>query len=174
MNKRIYKRIYIIGSVGSGKTTMARNLSLSQGIPWYELDNIVYTGITGNDKKREVKERDLIFRKIVHKEAWIMEGVYRAYFDEALEKADLIIFLDTPYLKRKFRITKRWFLQRLGKIRTNYNPTFKMLGRMYRWSRKFKDQREHILRRLEDYNDKLVIMRDNKKYRDILSGHIIF
>lgn len=41
----MYRRIYIIGSVASGKTTLARTLSKKLNIKAYELDNVVY-----NDK----------------------------------------------------------------------------------------------------------------------------
>lgn len=54
----MYRRIYIIGSVASGKTTLARTLSKKLNIKAYELDNVVY-----NDKniKRSNKERDKLF-----------------------------------------------------------------------------------------------------------------
>jgi len=35
-------KVYIIGSVASGKTTMARRMSKNLNIPWYELDNVVH------------------------------------------------------------------------------------------------------------------------------------
>jgi len=35
-------KIYIVGIVASGKTTLARKLSLQLTIPHYELDRIVY------------------------------------------------------------------------------------------------------------------------------------
>lgn len=41
MKKKIYKRIHIIGSVGSGKTTLAKEISSKLGIPYYELNWIM-------------------------------------------------------------------------------------------------------------------------------------
>jgi shikimate kinase len=38
------KKIHIIGSVGSGKTTLARTLSSHLNIPFYELDNVFGKG----------------------------------------------------------------------------------------------------------------------------------
>lgn len=35
-------KIHIIGSVASGKTTMAKDLSMKLQIPYYELDNVVW------------------------------------------------------------------------------------------------------------------------------------
>ncbi|WP_440338356.1 shikimate kinase [Lysinibacillus sphaericus] len=41
MNKKFPSKIHIIGSVGSGKTTLAKELSAKLNIPYYELDNVV-------------------------------------------------------------------------------------------------------------------------------------
>lgn len=38
----IPNKIHIIGSVGSGKTTLARALSYQLNIPYYELDNVLF------------------------------------------------------------------------------------------------------------------------------------
>lgn len=42
LKKNIPNKIHIIGSVGSGKTTLARNLSTTINVPFYELDNVVW------------------------------------------------------------------------------------------------------------------------------------
>jgi len=39
MKSQLYSKIYIIGSVASGKTTMAKKLSKLLNIPWHELDS---------------------------------------------------------------------------------------------------------------------------------------
>ena len=36
-------KIYIVGSVASGKSTLARRLSQSTGIPCFPLDEVVHT-----------------------------------------------------------------------------------------------------------------------------------
>lgn len=35
-------KIYILGSVASGKTTLAKNLSIKTNIKYYELDNVIF------------------------------------------------------------------------------------------------------------------------------------
>ncbi len=42
MTKTFPQKIHIIGSVGSGKTTLARKLSKTLQIPYYELDNVAW------------------------------------------------------------------------------------------------------------------------------------
>ena len=45
-------KLDIIGSVASGKTTFAREISIKYQIPFYEKDNIVWERTLNGDKKR--------------------------------------------------------------------------------------------------------------------------
>lgn len=55
-DKGALRKIHIIGSVGSGKTTLARKLSNQLGIPHYELDNVVWK----RHKPRDIRRTDVI------------------------------------------------------------------------------------------------------------------
>lgn len=46
-------KIDIIGSVASGKTTLAKRISKKYGIPYYEKDNIVWKRTLNGDVKRK-------------------------------------------------------------------------------------------------------------------------
>jgi adenylate kinase family enzyme len=155
-------RVYIIGSVASGKTTMARNMSKKLNIPWYELDNVVHIRDKNGDRKRTEEERNLEFHKILDEDKWIIEGVRRKYFDFGFESADLIILLDTPVKKRKYRILKRWIFQNLKIEEANYKPTIKMLKCMYKWSNGYEKDREKLLEDIEAYKSKVVIITNSK------------
>ena len=52
-------KLDIIGSVASGKTTLARKLSAQYQIPFYEKDNIVWERTPHGDKRRNPEERDI-------------------------------------------------------------------------------------------------------------------
>ncbi|MFZ3577781.1 hypothetical protein [Virgibacillus sp. DJP39] len=61
------RKIHIIGSVGSGKTTFARKLSNKLSIVCYELDNVVWKrreDADVHDVKRTPQERDDYFSDI--------------------------------------------------------------------------------------------------------------
>ena len=45
-------KIDIIGSVASGKTTLAKNISLKYQVPHYEKDNIIWQRTDAGDKMR--------------------------------------------------------------------------------------------------------------------------
>ncbi len=57
-------KIYIVGSVASGKSTLARRLSQSTGIPCFPLDEVVHTEDVSRpqgNRKRTAEERDALF-----------------------------------------------------------------------------------------------------------------
>jgi dephospho-CoA kinase len=58
LKENIPNRVHIIGSVGSGKTTLARNLLSKHGIPYFELDNVVWKRHKSGDTRRNDEERD--------------------------------------------------------------------------------------------------------------------
>ncbi|EMA6343002.1 DNA topology modulation protein FlaR [Bacillus cytotoxicus] len=119
------KRIHIIGSVGSGKTTLAKEIYLKLDIPYYELDNVVWRRHKFGDIRRTEQEREKYLNSIIQSESWIIEGVYNEdWVSNCFHSADLIIFLDTRYSIRSYRIIKRFFKQRLRIEKSNYKPTF--------------------------------------------------
>jgi adenylate kinase family enzyme len=162
MENKIPTKIHIIGSVGSGKTTLARALSSKLNIPFYELDNVVWKRFQSGDVRRSEEERDEYLNHIINSDAWIIEGVHHKWVHQGFQNAEWIIFLDTDYSKRIFRIIKRFILQKMGLEKANYKPTFKMFRRMFGWNARFeKESKPEILNILSQYNDKLIILKDN-------------
>ena len=54
-------KLYIVGSVASGKSTLARYISQKTGIPCTHLDEVVYEedpASSWGNKKRSIEERD--------------------------------------------------------------------------------------------------------------------
>ncbi|WHY88952.1 AAA family ATPase [Neobacillus novalis] len=158
------QKIHIIGSVGSGKTTLARTLSAKLKVPHYELDNVVWKRCTSGDIRRSDEERNEYLNSIIHTDAWIIEGVHYEWVAQSFQNADMIIFLDTDYSKRTYRIIKRFFLQKVGLEQANYQPTFKMFRKMFKWNAYFENEgKPEILKTLSKYNKKLIILKDNKE-----------
>ena len=157
-----YRKIHIIGSVASGKTSLASKLSKDFHIPHYELDNVVWKRFQSGDVQRSEKERDAYLSKIVTSDSWINEGVHYQWVIESFVHAELIIFLDTRYSKRIYRIIKRFILQKLGIEKSNYKPTFLIFKRMFRWNRYFeKVSKREIIELLKEFDHKVIIMRDH-------------
>ena len=73
-DKKQPNKIYILGTVGTGKTTLAEKLSEKLDIPNYDLDDIYW--IEFYTKERARSQRKLKLRKILRKKKWIIEGVH--------------------------------------------------------------------------------------------------
>ncbi len=163
------KKIHIIGSVGSGKSTLAKKLSKDCNIPHYGLDNVVWKRFQTGDIRRSEKERDAYLKNIVDSDAWINEGVHYQWVTESFVNAELIIFLDTRFSKRTYRIIKRYFFQQLGLEKSNYKSSFSMFLRMFRWNRYFeKVSKREIMQLLKEFDDKVIIIRDNNELETYL------
>lgn len=78
-------RIYIVGSISSGKSTLAKNLSKILSIPYQPLDEVVHIPDKSNpwgNRKRQVEERDKLFYSILQQPKWIIEDVGRPCFQQ--------------------------------------------------------------------------------------------
>ena len=163
MTKRKPKRIHIIGSVGSGKTTLAKELSSKLNIPYHELDNVVWRRNNSGDIRRTEGEREEYLNTIIQTETWIIEGVHNEeWVANSFRHAELIVFLDTKYSIRTYRIIRRFLLQKLGLEKSNYKPTMRMFFKMFKWNRYFEDVgKPNFFNSFSIYSEKVVIV--NKK-----------
>ena len=151
-----YKKIWIIGAVASGKSTLARSLSENMCISMYELDNLVHIRKSTGDIRRSDSERDEIFNRMMKSNSWIIEGVYRDCFKSGLDYSDCILIMDTPSRVRKLRILIRWVKQILKLEHSNYRPTLNMLRNMFRWSSSYDEDYNNFMVMLEPYKEKVM------------------
>ncbi len=153
------KKIHITGSVGSGKTTLAKKLSIELGIPYYEIDNIIFERHLSGDVRRSDKEIVNILDEIVTGDAWILEGTCtKKWIVRSFAAADCIILLDIPYLVRLKRIIFRYLKQIVKLESANYQPTFSMLIQMFKWNHKFNSVNKIDFYQLtKNYLDKIIV-----------------
>ena len=161
-------RIYIIGPVGSGKTTFSKRLSEKYNINRYELDKISWDDENGHIKRSD-EEVSKMFDDVLKNESWIIEDVGRNIFEKGRELADTIYYIKLSKIKAYYRITKRWIKQRLGKEEYNCPPVFKeWLYYISTVNKYYKKEKEKI-KSLKKYDNKLVFV-DNKIIDKILKG----
>ncbi|MGF9888778.1 AAA family ATPase [Priestia megaterium] len=165
------KKIHIVGSVGSGKTTFARLLAHRLKLPHYELDNVMWERTQEGAKRRSEADRKKCLHHIAASKEWIIEGVHYTWVRESFDRSDLIIFLDTHYLKRVWFILRRYVLQKAKIEKANYAPTFSIFIKMFQWNADFEKQSKpeilHILR--TSYNDKLIIVKKREEIEHFIS-----
>lgn len=159
-------KIFIFGIVASGKTTLAKRLSLKLKIPYYEGDCITW-GFPGEEryKHTEEEQKDII-DNIDSNGDWIIEGTYRESQSCLFDRAETVIFLDTPIYIRIYRIILRFIKQRLGMEKSHYKPTFDMLKMMFRWTYDFEKKRCWYEEMLVPYKHKLLRIKSEKELPD--------
>jgi adenylate kinase family enzyme len=106
------QRIVVVGTTGSGKTTMAGRLSQKLGFPHTELDAL-------NWGPNWTMRPDEIFRSLVDQatqgERWVIDGNYSRSRDIVWSRADTVVWLDYSLALIMWRLW--WRILRRGVLR---------------------------------------------------------
>lgn len=163
-------KIHIIGSVGSGKTTLGRKLAQKLEIPHTATDNLVWQRNPAGDIRNSEERRDELLMGVLAEEDWLIEGVHIGWTDPVIEEASHILFLDFPPFIRAKRVTSRHFKQVCGMERADYKPDWAMLGKMHRWNNYFeKMMKPELLMKLERHEEKVTVVRRRKDLVNVLA-----
>ena len=165
----MHNKIYIIGPVGSGKTTFATKLSKLYNIEYYELDKVSWDDDNGNIKRTD-EEAQRIFSKILSNDKWIIEDVSRDKFKQGRIEADIIYYIKLSRVKSYYRVTKRWIKQRLGKERYNHPPVFSQWLYYISTVNSYYKKEKTKLKSLEKFKDKLKIVNNKEINRIFKNG----
>lgn len=98
------RRIAIIGSPGSGKSTLSRALAARTGLPLVHLDQLHWEA--GWTEPEESVWRARVARA-AEGESWIIDGNYGGTMAPRLARADLVLWLDFPTALCLWRLGKR-------------------------------------------------------------------
>lgn len=164
-------KIYIVGSVSSGKSTLAKKLSKTLKIPYQSLDEVVHVPDKSNpwgNRKRKVEERDNLFYSVINQKDWIIEDTGRPCFEDGLKGADTIILLEISKKIRNYRIIKRWIKQRLRIEKCIYNPRYEMLKCMLKWAKDYDLGKDKLKDRISTYQEKVIVLRNNKDINNFI------
>lgn len=89
------RRVAVLGTSGTGKTTFARALSERLGVPFVELDALNHVGPDWIEATPE--ELRAKVAPIVSTDSWVIDGSYRGKLgDLVVERADVVVWLDLP------------------------------------------------------------------------------
>jgi adenylate kinase family enzyme len=145
-------RILIVGSYGSGKTTLGKRLSGELNIPHYEMDSLFWgphwTEVSLESFRGQVAE-------IALRDSWIVEGHFTKIRDLVLPRSEAILWIDVPLRVAATRLLKRTAFHWLAKDKL-WNGNQETLGRLcgreavlWRLYKDYGNRREEF-RRLEN------------------------
>ncbi|MBD2430005.1 MULTISPECIES: hypothetical protein [Fischerella] len=100
------QRISVVGTTGSGKTTLARQIQQRLNIPHVELDYLHW-------EPNWTEVADDIFQQRVSQalsgDSWVVDGNYSKVREIIWRKADTIVWLDYAFVLTMSRLLKRTF-----------------------------------------------------------------
>ena len=98
-------KIAVIGTSGSGKTTVARELARRLGVPYVELDALFHGPGWSETPVEEFRRR---LAAATDGGAWVVDGNYDSRLgDLVLRRADTVVWLDLPLRVALSRVTRR-------------------------------------------------------------------
>jgi adenylate kinase family enzyme len=138
------QRISVVGTTGSGKTTVARQISSRLKLPYIELDALYWdenwTGVS-----------DQVFRErviaAVQAEQWVIDGNYSRIRSLVWERADTVVYLDYSFwrtfwqlfmrtIKRSIRQEELWHANREDLLRSFFSSDSIMFWMIRTYSRR--------------------------------------
>src|SRR5437870_11583246 len=98
-------KIAVVGTSGSGKTTVARALARRLGLPHVELDALFHGPGWTTTPVEEFRRR---VASATETDGWLVDGNYESSLgDLVLERADTVVWLDVPPRVAPKRATRR-------------------------------------------------------------------
>ena len=107
------ERVMIIGCGGAGKSTLARQLGEKTGLPVVHLDKLFWKP---GWESLSRDESDVLHRRELAKERWIIDGNFDRTIPERLARCDTVIYLDFSRLACLLGVCKR-ILTTYGTVR---------------------------------------------------------
>lgn len=166
-----FNKIFIVGGIGSGKTTLARKLSKKLNIKHYELDNIAYKKRETHEKQKP-KIRNQKVKNILKRKKWIVEGFYSRYWTYSFhKKADIVLILNFKTSISKNRLIRRFIKRKLSFKKSNRNRKFKrtlsLIKYIDEYPKKYFQMQKDVAER---FNKNVLILKDKKQIKKFVGS----
>lgn len=143
------RRVAVLGSPGSGKSTVARALGARLGLPVTHLDRLYWNAGWVECTDDEFRRRH---RAVVEQDEWVIDGNYtQVGKEERLERADLVVALEIPRWRCMWRVARRSIVLH-GRSRPDMPEgcperfSFSFLAWVWNWHRRHPHLAEELMR----------------------------
>jgi adenylate kinase family enzyme len=164
------RRVVVVGSGGSGKSTFARDLGRVTRLPVIHLDQEYWRAGWEETPKDEWERR---VAKLLAGASWIMDGNFGGTREMRMRAADTIIFLDLPTHVCLYRILKRTF-RYYGRSRPDMAEgcserlDLEFIGWVWNYRRR---SRQRLMRELDGVKEKrVIILRNRRQVREFIAS----
>jgi adenylate kinase family enzyme len=107
-------RILVIGNAGGGKSVLARKLAAKRGLPYHEVDTIVWKP---GWVMAPQAEYDAAHAGLIAQESWVLDGLgWTHSLPERFDRATEIILIDMPIWMHFWLAAERQFQWAQGKL----------------------------------------------------------
>jgi len=170
------RRVVVTGMAGSGKSTFSRALSAKTGLPVIHLDFHFWKPGWVEPSENEWREKQ---RRLLAGDDWIADGNYDGTLELRVERANTVVYLDTPWWVCASRAFVRGIRKRpvgfqlpdgcdetaLRRLRDEWS----LAGRIWRVHR---SERERELGIVSRYENRVVlhVLRSKREVHDFLSA----
>jgi adenylate kinase family enzyme len=98
------QRVLVIGSGGSGKSTVAKEIARRLRLPLVHLDALYWRP---GWRATQRSEWERVVHELIAAPSWVMDGNYGGTLDVRLARCDTVVFLDVPRMTCLWRVLRR-------------------------------------------------------------------
>ena len=156
------KRINVVGTSGSGKSTFSRTLATRLGYPYLEMDAIFWKA---NWQESSDEEFFTNLKSCLSQNAWVLDGNYNRAVDIKWANIDQVIWIDYSFSRTVYQAVKRAFIRSVTKTELWENT-----GNIETFSKSFFSRDSIIVWTLKTYKRnriRYIDMFNDPKYRHI-------
>lgn len=106
------KRINIVGTSGSGKSTFGRQMAEILNYPYHEMDTLFWKADWQESDDQEFMDK---VRQATASSSWILDGNYNRTVPVKWAHADTVIWIDHSFARTLYQAVKRAFIRCLTK-----------------------------------------------------------